>query len=124
MVIDDYCGEQVDLDVYADPANPEEVRQGLLDVDSIAEHWGFEAMNLPSFRESVVAEEDPEFERWRFGVLDGRRVGICQASGRFALEGGGWIRYLGVLPAARGRGSAGMRPWTQVDAFRRRVHAE
>jgi ribosomal protein S18 acetylase RimI-like enzyme len=40
------------------------------------------------------------------GVLDGRRVGICQASGRFASEGGGWIRYLGVLPAARGRGIA------------------
>jgi GNAT superfamily N-acetyltransferase len=119
-------------------------------------------MSLPSFRESLVAEEDPEFERSRFGVLDGRRVWICQASGRFASEGGGWIRYLGVLPAALGRGiarylleralapfatagrrwaglgvdtekvsgplqlyeSAGMRPWTQVDAFRRRVHAE
>jgi mycothiol synthase len=248
MVIDDFGGEQVDLDVYADPAHPEQVRQALLDVllgrvrehaaardtsevivtagvivgdepyaaalrargfdverrfnrlrielrpdqpfpsappavtlqafdptsdadwvdwhatlvGSFAEHWGFEAMSLPSFRDSVVAEDDPEFERWRFGVLDGRRVGICQASGRFAAEGGGWIRNLGVLPAARGRGiarfllehvlasyaadgrrwaglgidtenvsgalrlyeSAGMRPWTQVDAFRRRVHAE
>jgi mycothiol synthase len=87
---------------------------------------------------------------------------ICQASGRFAADGGGWIRNLGVVPAARRRGaacyllehalasyaaagrslvglgvdtenvtgalrlyeSAGMRPWMQVDAFRRRVRAD
>ena len=116
-------------------------------------------MTLDSFHESVQAEDDPEFKRWRFAVVDGRRAGICQASGRFAEDGGGWIRNLGVVAAARGRGaalcllehalasyaadgrqwaglgvdtknvsgalrlyeSAGMRPWRQVDAFRRRL---
>ena len=40
MVIDDYGGEQVDLDVYADPAHPEPIRQALLDVllERVAEH--------------------------------------------------------------------------------------
>jgi mycothiol synthase len=247
MVIDEYGGEQVDLDVYADPAHPEQVRQALLDVlmervrehaahrrtgevivgagvivgdepyaaalrdrgfvverrfnrlrveldsdrpfpaappgvaldrfdptsdpdwkdwhdillESFADHWGHEPMDLPAFQESVTAEDDPEFDRWHFAVVDGRRAGICQPSGRFAAEDGGWIRNLGVVPGARGRGSArymlehtlasyaadgrrwaglgvdtenvsgalrlyesaGMRPWMQVDAFRRRIRA-
>jgi len=247
MVIDNHGGENVDVDVYADPVHPEQVRQALLDIvlervrehasqrrtgevivgagvivgdepyaaalrargfvierrfnqlrvelapgrpfpsaphglaldrfdptsdsdwkdwhdvlqSSFVEHWGYEPMDLSAFRESVTAEDDPEFGRWRFGLVDGARAGICQASGRFAVDEGGWIRYLGILPAARGRGtaryllehllalyaadgrrwagltvdtenvtgalrlyeSAGMRPWMQIDAFRRRVHA-
>jgi ribosomal protein S18 acetylase RimI-like enzyme len=129
---------------------------------SFVEHWGYEPMDLSAFRESVTAEDDAEFGRWRFAVVDGARAGICQASGRFAVDEGGWIRYLGILPAARGRGaaryllehvlalyaadgrrwaglsvdtenvtgalrlyeSAGMRPWMQIDAFRRCVHAD
>jgi mycothiol synthase len=130
--------------------------------ESFAEHWGFEEVGLAAWREALSAEEDPEFSRWRFAVVDGERAGICQASGRFASESGGWIRYLGVVSAARGRGvgrfllgqalasyaadgrrwaglgvdtgnvsgalrlyeSAGMRPWMQIDAFRRRVRAD
>jgi mycothiol synthase len=247
LVIDDYGGEQVDLDVYADPAHPEQIRQALLDVllarishhagdresgevvagagaivgdepyaqvlrargftaerrfsrlrtdlepgrpypaappgtvverfdptseldwadwhgillGSFTEHWGFEAMSLAAYRESVAAEDDPDFDRWLFARVDGRRAGISQSSGRFAAEGGGWIRNLGVLPAARGRGvgrfllesalagyaeagrswaglgedtknvsgalrlyeSAGLRPWIQIDAYRRQIRA-
>jgi mycothiol synthase len=193
MVIDEYGGEQVDLDVYADPAHPEQVRQALLDVlmervrehaahrrtgevivgagvivgdepyaaalrdrgfvierrfnrlrveldsdrpfpaappgvaldrfdptsdpdwkdwhdillESFADHWGHEPMDLPAFQESVTAEDDPEFDRWHFAVVDGRRAGICQPSGRFAAKDGGWIRNLGVVPGARGRGARG-----------------
>ena len=130
--------------------------------ESFAEHWGFEEVGLAAWREALSAEGDPEFSRWRFAVVDGERAGICQASGRFASESGGWIRYLGVVSAARGRGvgrfllgqalasyaadgrrwaglgvdtgnvsgalrlyeSAGMRPWMQIDAFRRRVRAD
>lgn len=128
---------------------------------SFADHWGYEEVSLASWREALGAEVDPEFARWRFAVVDDRRAGICQPSGRFASEGGGWIRNLGVLPSARGRGagryllehalasyaadgrrwaglgvdtgnisgalrlyeSAGMRPWMQIDAFRRRLRA-
>ena len=170
MVIDNHGGENVDVDVYADPVHPEQVRQALLDVvlervrehanqrrtgevivgagvivgdepyaaalrargfvierrfnqlrveldpgrpfpsaphglalegfdptsdsdwrdwhdvmqSSFVEHWGYEPMDLSAFRESVTAEDDPEFGRWRFGLVDGARAGICQASGRFA----------------------------------------
>jgi ribosomal protein S18 acetylase RimI-like enzyme len=129
---------------------------------SFAEHWGYEEVSLAAWREALDAEEDPEFRRWRFAVVDGQRAGICQPSGRYANEGGGWIRNLGVLPSARGRGagryllehalasyaadgrswaglgvdtgnvsgalrlyeSAGMRPWTRVDAYRRRLRAD
>ena len=40
LVIDDHGGEQLDLDVYADPAHPEQLRQALLDVliERVAEH--------------------------------------------------------------------------------------
>jgi mycothiol synthase len=131
-------------------------------LESFAEHWGYEVTSLAAWRGALDAEEDPEFARWRFAVVDGERAGICQASGRFASEGGGWIRNLGVVSAARGRGagryllehalasyaadgrrwaglgvdtgnatgalrlyeSAGMRPWMQIDAFRRRVRAD
>ena len=130
--------------------------------ESFAEHWGFEEVGLAAWREALFAEEDPEFSRWRFAVVDGERAGICQVSGRFASESGGWIRYLGVVSTARGRGAgryllrqalasyaadgrrwaglgvdtgnvsgalrlyetAGMRPWMQIDAFRRRVRAD
>jgi mycothiol synthase len=210
MVIDGHGGENVDLDVYSDPVQPEQAaalrargfvierrfNQLRVELDpgrpfpsaphglaldrfdptsdsdwkdwhdvlqsSFVKHWGYEPMDLSAFRESVTAEDDPEFGRWRFAVVDGARAGICQASGRFAVDEGGWIRYLGILPAARGRGaaryllghvlalyaadgrrwagltvdtenvtgalrlyeSAGMRPWMQIDAFRRRVYAD
>ena len=61
-----------------------------------------------SVRPSVTAEDDPELGRWRFAVVDGARAGICQASGG----------------ALRLYESAGMRLWMQIDAFRRRVHAD
>jgi ribosomal protein S18 acetylase RimI-like enzyme len=247
MVIDDYGGEQIEIDVYADPAHPGVVREALYDLliervrehaaerpnrevmvsvgvhvgdehsaaallrrgfaverrfnrlrielepgrpfpsapdgvalqafdpgadtdwrdwhtlvdESFSDHWGHEATSLDAFRQSVETEEDPELDRWRFALVDGVRAGICQASGRFATEGGGWIRTLGVVASARGRGagryllehalasyaydgrrwaglsvdtenvsgalrlyeSAGMRPWMQIDAYRRRVSA-
>lgn len=116
-------------------------------------------MSLSAFRESVTADDDPEYDLWLFARVEGRRAGICQTSGVFRAEGGGWIRNLGVLSPVRGRGvgrflleqalaayaadgrrwaglgvdtenisgalrlyeSVGLRPWTQVDAFRRRV---
>lgn len=248
MVTDDFGGEQVDVDVYADPRHPPAIGDSLLDVllrrvvelarsreggevtvgagvvvgdepyaaalsargfkaerrwnrlrielgdgypfpaaptgvaldgfdagsdgdwadwhaillESFADHWGYEDTSLEAWRGALDAEEDPEFARWRFALVDGERAGICQASGRFASQGGGWIRNLGVVPSARGRGagrylleqalasyaadgrtwaglgvdtgnvsgalrlyeSAGMRPWMQIDAYRRRVRAD
>jgi mycothiol synthase len=247
MVIDDFGGEQIEIDVYADPAHPGAVRETLYDLlvervrvhaaerpnrevtvgvgvhvgdehsaavllrrgfaverrfsrlrielepgrpfpaapdgvapqafdpgsdtdwrdwhtlmdESFSDHWGHETTSLDAFRQSVATEEDPELDRWRFAMVDGIRAGICQPSGRFATEGGGWIRTLGVVASARGRGagryllehalasyasdgrkwaglsvdtendsgalrlyeSAGMRPWLQIDAYRRRVSA-
>jgi hypothetical protein len=64
------------------------------------EHWGYEPMDLSAFRESVTAEDDPEFGRWRFAVVDGGRAGICHASGRFAVDEGGWIRSTATIRAA------------------------
>jgi hypothetical protein len=57
-------------------------------------------MDLSAFRESVTAEDDPEFGRWRFAVVDGGRAGICHASGRFAVDEGGWIRSTATIRAA------------------------
>ncbi|HEX6232620.1 MAG TPA: GNAT family N-acetyltransferase [Jiangellaceae bacterium] len=71
---------------------------------SFADHWGHEQRSLADFRASVQAMDEPELERWRFALVDGRRAGICQTGGRYADHSGGWIHNLGVLSVARGRG--------------------
>lgn len=73
--------------------------------ESFADHWGHEPTDLPVFREWIDAMPEPEIERWRFVLVDGRRVGVCQTGGRYADEGGGWVHNLGVLADARGRGA-------------------
>ena len=71
---------------------------------SFAEHWGHEATSLQAYRDWIDAMDQPEIDRWRFARVDGRRAGVCQAGGRYAEQGGGWIHNLGVLREARGRG--------------------
>jgi ribosomal protein S18 acetylase RimI-like enzyme len=71
---------------------------------SFADHWGHERRSLEDFRAAVETMDEPELDRWRFARVDGRRAGVCQASGRYSDRGGGWILNLGVLREARGRG--------------------
>ncbi len=71
---------------------------------SFAEHWG-----------TVVRTEDDWWQRVRgvFGVdptqrwvaeVDGEPMGFVLGDASRAADGGGYVRTLGVLPAARGRG--------------------
>ncbi len=92
----------VELEPF-DPAADWEDWYSIYD-SSFAEHWGHERTSLADFRASVDAMDQPELDRWRFARVDGRRAGVCQASGRYADHGGGWILNLGVLRVARGRG--------------------
>ena len=72
--------------------------------DSFADHWG-----------TVVRTEDVWWQRVRsvFGVdptqwwvaeVDGEAAGFVLGDASRAADGGGYVRTLGVLPAARGRG--------------------
>ncbi|HEU4543033.1 MAG TPA: GNAT family N-acetyltransferase [Jiangellaceae bacterium] len=72
---------------------------------AFADHWGHKPISLADYRASINAMDEPELDRWRFARVDGRRAGVCQASGRYTEHGGGWILNLGVLREARGRGA-------------------
>lgn len=92
----------VELEPF-DPATDWEEWHSIFNA-SFADHWGHERRSLEDFRAAVEAMDEPELDRWRFARVDGRRAGVCQASGRYSDSGGGWILYLGVLRDARGRG--------------------
>ncbi|HEX6335789.1 MAG TPA: GNAT family N-acetyltransferase [Jiangellaceae bacterium] len=92
----------VELEPF-DPATDWEEWYSIYDA-SFAEHWGHDRTSLADFRASVTAMDRPELDRWRFARVDGHRSGVCQTSGRYSENDGGWILNLGVLREARGRG--------------------
>lgn len=74
---------------------------------SFAEHFG--TSNDRPFEEwiaSVEAAPGVDPERWWIASLDGVDVGLCILDGSRAALGCGYVRTLGVIPDARGRGVA------------------
>ncbi|MDI1289862.1 MAG: GNAT family N-acetyltransferase, partial [bacterium] len=75
--------------------------------ESFAEHFG--SSNDRPFEEwmaSVEALPGTDPDRWWIAILDGRPVGICLLDDSKAEFGEGYVRTLGVIPSARGRGVA------------------
>jgi ribosomal protein S18 acetylase RimI-like enzyme len=75
--------------------------------ESFAEHFG--SSNDRPFDDWIASVEglpgtDPS--RWWIATLDGKPVGICLLDDSKAEFGEGYVRTLGVIPAARGRGIA------------------
>lgn len=85
-----------------------------LDEIAFAEHFGFVPHPydewIPWFRDRRDARPD----LWWLAWLDGEPVGLCIQDDSRADRGGGYVRVLGVVPKARGRGIA---TWLLRSAF-------
>lgn len=66
------------------------------------DHWGFTPTPKPEFRRRFVEREDYDPSLWFLAEVDGRAVGAVMAFKEG--EDGGWVKELGVLREARGRG--------------------
>jgi len=85
-----------------------------IDEIAFAEHFGFVPHPyeewIPWFRD----RRDARPELWRLAWLHGEPVGLCIQDDSRADRGGGYVRVLGVVPEARGRGIAS---WLLRSAF-------
>ena len=72
---------------------------------SFAVHFSFEPSAYEAWRAHLTAAVGTPYDQWLVARADGVVVGVMQAADRDE-DGGGWVRNLGVLPAARGRGIA------------------
>jgi mycothiol synthase len=72
--------------------------------DSFAEHFGAHERGFEEWIASVEALPGTDPDRWWIATLDGRDVGICILDESKAEFGEGYVRTLGVLDSARGRG--------------------
>lgn len=97
-------------------AMTDEERRLLHRIDEIAfaEHFGFVPHPyeewIPWFRDRRDARPD----LWWLAWLDGQPVGLCIQDDSRADRGGSYVRVLGVVPEARGRGIA---TWLLQSAF-------
>ena len=85
-----------------------------IDEIAFAEHFGFVPHPyeewIPWFRDRRDARPD----LWWLAWLDGQPVGLCMQDDSRADRGGSYVRVLGVVPEARGRGIA---TWLLQSAF-------
>ena len=74
--------------------------------ESFADHWNHTARPFDEWlrRQELQPGYDP-MQHW-LAEIDGEPVGILLADDRGADVGEGWVRTLGVIPHARGRGVA------------------
>jgi mycothiol synthase len=83
-------------------------------------HYGTQDASYEDWRARVASEEH-RFDRWWLaddvGGSAPRPVAVCQGTVQFVDAGGGWVRNLGVLPEARGRGIARTLLRTAMAAF-------
>ena len=97
-------------------ASSDDDRRLLHRIDEIAfaEHFGFVPRPyeewIPWFRDRRDARSD----LWWLAWLDGEPAGLCILDDSRADLGGGYVRVLGVVPEARGRGIA---TWLLRSAF-------
>jgi len=71
---------------------------------SFAEHFGTHERAFDEWIASVEALPGTDPDRWWIATLDGRDVGLCILDDSKAEFGEGYVRTLGVIESARGRG--------------------
>ena len=71
---------------------------------SFAEHFGAHERGFEEWIASVEALPGIDPERWWIATLDGVDVGLCILDDSKAEFGEGYVRTLGVIESARGRG--------------------
>ncbi|WP_088318892.1 GNAT family N-acetyltransferase [Kineosporia sp. R_H_3] len=74
---------------------------------SFVEHWGHRPRTFDEWWTRLTRSVGADLDQWWLADLDGEPVGFCVGETR-GVDGdaGGYVRSLGVLPAARGRGVA------------------
>lgn len=74
---------------------------------AFAEHYGYHPRDEQTFLKDVLRPVGADRTLWWIAEVDGEPVGYCLGERReLATESGGYVRQLGVLPHARGRGIA------------------
>jgi mycothiol synthase len=74
---------------------------------AFADHWAFEPLAFHEWRYLVVDREEDDGTLWRLAEDDDGIVGVAVVRGSMPEDPGlGYIRDLGVVPRARGRGVA------------------
>jgi ribosomal protein S18 acetylase RimI-like enzyme len=73
---------------------------------SFEDHHGFEPLTFDEWSDRMARWLGTDHGQWWVADLDGAPVGHCIGDARLATLGGGYVRSLGVDPAARGRGIA------------------
>lgn len=72
--------------------------------ESFAEHFGTHERGFDEWIATVEALPGTDPARWWIATLDGTDVGLCILDDSKAEFGEGYVRTLGVIDAARGRG--------------------
>ena len=85
-----------------------------VDQEAFADHFDFAPHPYEDWMPWFTDRRDARPDTWWIAWLDGEPVGLCMADDRKAEEGRTYIRTLGVIPQARGRGIA---PWLLSSAF-------
>lgn len=83
-------------------------RRLLHEIDEAAfrEHFGFTERTYEDWISWFEHRSDARPDLWWLAYLDGEPVGLCIADDSRADEGLAYVRVLGVIPEARGRGIA------------------
>lgn len=68
------------------------------------DHWGYISRDTDVWWTRLRALVGTDDRQWWVAELDGVGVGVCLGDASRAAEGGGYVRTLGVLREARGRG--------------------
>lgn len=86
-----------------------------LQQESFAEHFGSVPQSYETWHRQAVASESYRQDLWWIAEAEGEPVGVLIGQ---AHEDKGWVRTVGVLPSARGRGIASALLLTAFAAFR------
>ena len=73
---------------------------------SFSGHFGYTHRTRDQYVDAITNGEGPTPERWWLARLDGTPVALCIQDDSRAEFGTAWVRTLGVVPEARGRGIA------------------
>lgn len=74
--------------------------------ESFAEHFGFAPTPFAEWMDQLRASAGVDPSRWWIAEADGVPAGICLLDDSHAESGDAYVRTLGVVPSARGRGIA------------------